>query len=127
MASTQIFFDKTDSSINIINGGTTLKVNSDGDINIDAGSNKVNINGTSPAAARVGDHTESDSSTDVSYWKLWIAFFTLLKSAVLPETGNGAPGTLGTALNSLVNSMSPLPQKQVGHITDGSGTVNIGD
>ena len=103
-------------------GSGNFDITVDGNYNITA--TTVNINGTSPAAARKTDTTKSSMTDgpDTTYWAYWKALTSALTLWVPVPTDGGA--VFKTALAAVL--ALPVPSSMTGQITGGSSTVNIG-
>lgn len=76
-------------------------------------------------AARKGDATLSNSSTDSSFWSFWSAFYAVVKGAPIPEPGSGSPSAFQAALAAAIAAIS-TPTSMTGKINAGSTQTKIG-
>ena len=111
--------------------GSTLKIQSDGTVSIEAKGNivlgtdgSVDIKSGSNGAARIEDKVKSTPAEDATFWN-WLQGLIEVFNTWMPIPNDGG-AVLATALKAYLTA-NPTPKELTGKITEGSNSVTIGD
>lgn len=94
-------------------------------VEIDGSKIKIQAAGAKPAARR-GDETLTDATTDTAFWAFWQAVWGIVSGTPIAEPGNGSPSALQAALAAAIATAGGVPAELKGKINAGSGVVEIG-